>query len=448
MRNFIKILIITVSLITLKGCSESRVLEENTKEVRLSNYKVSYKYLNNDFFEEGSLFEPLYFKGDEIYGLVTAYPKNGLVEDYPTTQYKIDSLGNFKEYKNESLEEYRNDSQLRNISQVRNGNQEKSDLINNTIYTKKNYIKDITMKKLYIEDINYYYSDFANNSLKELEWLKEPMKNIVEIKDQFKGGYEESYGNEDLIIYEYNSNPSKDLIEDEETEKSYKLIYMIDLKSKRIYVSDLIEEDKSMLYYYNYDIEAFIKVDKDGTFKKIDINQDRIYINEYSSDYINDYLEGSNNLFENIKSAALNNILLLKDYSVIKNINRETVNSETIIIRNKDGKINNHIQKEYKDKDYINVLHPIENSNYMLTENTDKYYIGIINEDLEIELIKEIELKNHISSERNKGADISMFSNGEGNKALITIKHFNIDKDYIYAFDNIEYIYLEIEERD
>lgn len=407
MKRIISILITILTIITFNGCNKSRVLEENTKENGLSKYNVSYKYLNSDFFEEGALFETLYFKEDEVYGLVTAYPKNGLVEDYPTTQYKIDILGNFKEYKNESLEEYRNDNQLKNIIQVRNGHQEKSYLINNNIYKKGNYIKDKTMKKLYIEDINYYYSDFANNSLKELEWLKDPMKNIVEIKSQFEEGYEDSYVNEDLRIYEYNSNPSKGFMDDDnnnyEMEKNYKLIYMIDLKSEKIYASDLIEEDKSMLYYYNDDIEAFIKVDKDGTFKKIDIKQDKLYINDYSSDYIDDYLEGSNNLFENIKSAALNNILLLKDYSIIKNINRETVNSETIMIRNKDGKINNHIQKEYKDKDYINVLHPIENSNYMLTENNDKYYISIINNDLEIELIKEIELKNNISSERNKG---------------------------------------------
>lgn len=41
-----------------------------------------------------------------------------------------------------------------------------------------------------------------------------------------------------------------------------------------------------------------------------------------------------------------------------------------------------------------------------------------------------------------------MFSNDEGNKALITIKHFNTNKDYIYAYENIQYIYLAIEERD
>lgn len=427
MKRIIRILIVALVVINFNGCSDSIVLEENTQEIGLSNYKVSYKYLNNDFFQEGSLFEPLYFKGDEIYGLVTAYPKNGLVEDYPTTQYKIDNLGDFKEYKNESLEAYRNDSQVRNSP------------INDNIY----------IRSLHTKDINYYYSDFENNSLKELEWLKEPMKNIVEIKSQFKEGYAESYGNEDLIIYEYNSNPFKGFMDDNnETEINYKLIYMIDLKNEKIYVSDIIEEDKSVLYYYNDDIESFIKVDRDGTFKKIDTKKDKIYINDYSSDYINDYLESSTNLFENIKLAALNAVFLLKDYSVIKNTNRETVNSETIIIRNKDGKINNHIEKEYKDKDYIYVLYPIKNSNYMLTENNDKYYISIINEDLEIELIKEIELNNDISSERNKSANISMFSNDEGNKALITIKYFNIDKDYIYVYENIKYIYLEIEKRD
>jgi len=428
MKRIIRILIVTLIVINFNGCNESRVLEENTKEIGLSNYKVSYKYLNNDFFQEGSLFEPLYFKGDEIYGLVTAYPKNGLVEDYPTTQYKIDNLGDFKEYKNASLEEYQSDSQVRTSP------------INDNIYIRSPHTKDI----------NYYYSDFENNSLKELEWLKEPMENIVEIKSEFKEVYAESYGNEDLIIYEYNSNPSKGFIDenDDRTERNYKLIYMIDLENEKMYVSDVIEEDKSILYYYNDDIEAFIKVDKDGTFKKISTKQDRIYINDYSSDYINNYLESSNNLFKNIKSAAINNIFLLKDYSIINNINRETLNSETIIIRNKDGKINNHIEKGYKDKDYIYVLQPIENSNYMLTKNNDKYYISVINENLEIELIKEIELNNNISSERNKSADISMFSNDDGNKALITIKHFNIDKEYIYAYENIEYIYLEIEKRD
>lgn len=66
---------------------------------------------------------------------------------------------------------------------------------------------------------------------------------------------------------------------------------------------------------------------------------------------------------------------------------------------------------------------------------------------MDLELIREIDLNYDIYEEADS-ISRDIFSNEEGTKALITIAKENWGKDDRYFFDKIQYIYVEIEEKE
>jgi len=421
MKKAMSLIITSLLLITLKGCNESRVLEENTKETGLSKYNISYKYLNSDYFKEGYIFEPLYFKNDELYGIAKVYSNLSTKYEDDNLKYKIDKEGVFKEYENSLIDEYLNDGQIR------------SSISNKSVYE----------RNLHTQDINYFYSDFENNTLTELRWLKEPMEII---KEKTEGLDSESKF--DKLVYKYKNIALYEVItmndkESKETrvayKDNYKFIYCIDFDKEELYISDILKEEESLAYYYNESLEKFIKVNNNGVFEELDLVDNKIEIKENKKE---DFKINANYKFNHN----------LKDFTIIiyNNRNEETNEpeaSQTMVINNKDNNYKIYYEDKDEMNDYIYVSNEIKNSNYFIASYNYKYYIASIEDNLELELIREIDL-NYDIYEETDSISRDIFSNEDGTKALIKIAKKNWDKDSKYFFDKIQYIYLEIEEKE
>lgn len=431
MKKSISILITLLTIITFKGCNDSRILEEDTKKVGLSNYKVSYKYLNSDYFDEGYLFEPLYFKDNEFYGISSFYKFISNVEDEnKKLLYKIDRNGNFNSYINESLTYYLEDTQ--------NGREVKD---------KNIYAKGPTNK-----DKKYYYANFGNDSYKEVYWIEMYMKEIEEKKKEIIEKYD-LYGTETIyksdkgIIYEFNTNVFlNDSYEDKDYKENYKFIYYIDVNLEEAFISDIYKEDPSVAYYYNKEEDSFIKINIDGSYEKVEFINKEIVLKDYN---INNNLD-LKGIFEKAKaviSPYFHNEERFKDYTVIRYVDDNVLN-KYIIINNATNEDKIYGEESFSDEKFIYINEVIPNSNYFLTKDKeDNCYIGLINEDLELELIGNIDLNLQSYSKEYGGPDISIFSNDNGSKLLITIKEFNKSLKGKY-YNNIQYIYVDIEKKE
>lgn len=425
MKRVISFIITSLLLIGLKGCNESRVLEENTKESGLSKYNVSYKSLDSDFFKEGYIFEPLYFKDDELYGIANIYYKSLAIEEEEeeddNLKYKIDKDGNFKEYKNSLIDEYLNDNQIR-------------DSISN---------KSVYKRGIHTQDINYYYSDFENDSIKVLEWLKEPIEIIKEKTERL-----DSESKFDNLVYKDKNIELHEVVTMNYKEsngtriaykENYKFLYSIDFNKEELSISDILKEEEGFGYYYNENIGKFIKVNKDGFFEELDLKDNKIEIKE--------------NKIENFKvNANYSFNYNFKDFTIITYNNRNEETNEpgptqTMVINNKD----NNYKIYYEDKDmmndYIYLFSKIENSNYFIAVYNNKYYLSAIKDNLDLELIKEMNFNYEMYGDGDS-SQMSIFANEEGNKALITITSYNFSKDDVYKHNKIQYIYLAIDEKE
>lgn len=421
MKKAISLIIISLLIISLKGCNESRVLEENTKETGLSNYNVSYKSLDSDFFKAGYIFEPLYFNNDELYGISKAYSTLAIKEEDNNLKYKIDKEGIFKEYENSLIDEYLNDRQIR------------GSISNKSVYE----------RGLHTKDINYFYSDFENNTLIELKWLKEPMEIIKEKTERLDSEFKF-----DKLVYKYKNIELYEVITMNYKESNgtrvaykdnYKFIYCIDFDKEEFYISDILKEEKSLGYYYNENLEKFIKVNNNGVFEELDLVDNKIEIKENKKE---DFNINANYKFN----------YNFKDFTVITYNNRneetnETEATQTMVINNKDNNYKIYYENRDEINDYIYVSNEIKNSNYFIASYDHKYYIASIEDNFDLELIREIDLNYDIYEEADS-ISRDIFSNEEGTKALITIAKENWGKDDRYFFDKIQYIYVEIEEKE
>lgn len=427
MKKFIKFLIITSLVIVFTGCNGSRVLEENTKDLGLSNYKVTYKYLNSDYLDEGYKFNPLYFKNDELYGLANAYPLNVPLEDYEDNLlYKIDISGNFKEYENHTISSYLDDWQIKDTIKDKN------------IYN----------RGLYTNDINYRYTDLENDSLKEIPWIKEPKEIINENQTSIKGSSEDyhyrelSFGYGNFIIYEFNSKYSYNT-EDEEKLKDIdnnKVVYYLDMENEKFYISDILKEDPSLLYYYNEEEEAFIKINEDGSYEILELKEGKINFKEYNT-------QNNTNLNEALDKSKRGKVnFSLKDYSIIKYID-DNLLSRKIIINNNTNEFKTYKKESFGDKDYIDIFTVIPNNNYVLSLSNKGAYLGVINEELEIEFLKEIDFNLDIYDKEKESIGLDVFSNKDSSKILITLSCSSFDKPK-YIFNKIQYIYVDIESKE
>lgn len=404
-KSFCKIykLIYLVSILFLVGCSDSKILTEDTS-LNDNNSKISITEIKDPFEDKKQIFTASYIEDGKVYGNLTTKKLGVVPNDEIDRPYMINENGEFIENKLEKewlLEYYK--------------------LLNyNGLYTtgydtthedlkKRSYYVDISQKMKYHLD-------------KDIEY-----RNIID--SNLNNKYSEIYNFEKYYIEVYKnympSGQEKDFVE-YKNRRNYLLI--VDKENGKEYLSDLIL-DLPYIFYSNNE-KSLMGINNYGEIYKVLIENEKIGIKKVDELPLEDYqvenLTGK--LFTEFYS--VDNIIF---FNVRNGYNQET---------NKDDSKSLVIDLETKNWRLLE-----ENSTLYFIKNTKYALKSKGNGDFEL-----VELNNNLNFEslgtiKFSGEDVrinSVIGNKEGNKLFIALEQRRFN-DQTTVLEKVNYYYINIE---
>ncbi|MDU5110715.1 MAG: hypothetical protein E6248_09720 [Clostridium sp.] len=381
----------------LIGCSETKILDENTKDNISEKYTITERNIENT--DKDKVFIPSFFDGDILYG-TKMKDGSGNIKDY-TMIYYLDSTDSIK-----------------NMEEGMLTNEEVDFIKGNGGYQDSGIIAQDASNS---GEIKNYYINLVNKTIFELKDFGESKNKIQNNLIKFARSSGEISDNYHIIQY---------LSMDEDEINEARDFIIIDLKNEKYYINN--NEKKVRNFYYDDSLDSIIAIDEIGKMYKLKFDENNITFEDYKTiktDKVNLY-DREPFLISNLS----NNKLLLK-------------------IKNSDSKENMDyynaiydIETEeviYFDKEKI-IAGQLKNTKFYFISYKDEEYLGEVTENGNINLIYKLN--------NNDGYRFSYpLANKEGNKIFLTkIKiseesKKNPEKPIIK--EDIKYSILEIQER-
>lgn len=382
----------------LIGCSETKVLDENTKDNISEKYIITERNIENT--DKEHLFIPLFYDVDTVYG--TMSPNKEADFDKFAIPYYIDIEGNIKKVEDDKF----TDIELDFIKE-------------NNGFRKQQGIYMIDSNKL--NDRKYYYMDVVDKirfELKDFEFNENKIVNnftkVAKYRDKISDNY---------YIIQYLSIDEDEIIEVRD-------FIIIDLNNEKYYINN--NEKKVTNFYYDDSLDSIIAIDEVGKMYKLKFDENNITFEDYKT----------------IKTDKVN--LYDREPFLISKLS----NNKLLI------KVKNTESKEYMD--YFNAIYDIDtedviyfdkektisaqlkNTNFYFISYKDEEYLGEITEDGNINLIYKLN--------SNDGYRFSSpLTNKEGNKVFLTgikaSEEFDKNSNKNIVIEDIKYSILEIQER-
>lgn len=382
----------------LIGCSETKVLDENTKDNISEKYIITERNIENT--DKEHLFIPLFYDVDTVYG--TMSPNKEADFDKFAIPYYIDIEGNIKKVEDDKF----TDIELDFIKE-------------NNGFRKQQGIYMIDSNKL--NDRKYYYMDVVDKirfELKDFEFNENKIVNnftkVAKYRDKISDNY---------YIIQYLSIDEDEIIEARD-------FIIIDLNNEKYYINN--NEKKVKNFYYDDSLDSIIAIDEVGKMYKLKFDENNITFEDYKT----------------IKTDKVN--LYDREPFLISKLS----NNKLLI------KVKNTESKEYMD--YFNAIYDIDtedviyfdkektisaqlkNTNFYFISYKDEEYLGEITEDGNINLIYKLN--------SNDGYRFSSpLTNKEGNKVFLTgikaSEEFDKNSNKNIVIEDIKYSILEIQER-
>ncbi|WP_195263030.1 hypothetical protein [Clostridium sp. 1001275B_160808_H3] len=393
-------LMIGVLSISMVSCNNTKVLEENTKEIK-SNDKYTIAERNIANINEDMLFMPLFYDSEGIFGTLNNFNSHNF-DDY-NIPYYLDYDGTFKEVDKGTF----TDEEIGFIK-------DKGSNGSNGVYF---------MEGIRASERKFYYIDLKNNIKINLEGYE---KIYNKIEPQFNiesnGGYTLE-GNENYYIHLYQNCNNEGQLE------GLQEILIVDLKNNIFYT---MESTDTKYYYFYYDQKerSIMAIDNLGKIYKVRLEEGKVICEFYKDINLNDlrlynkhgyfscYME-NDNLILNIDNDTME-----KDYSDRSNILYNLTLSEITIMN--PEKI---------------LLGKIEDTDFFLISYNDDKYLAELNDIGEMDLIYKLD-----DSEGYKY--MSHIANEDGSSIFIVrIKYNeeNVDKsDTQIIKENIKYSIIDI----
>lgn len=341
---------IGVLLIGMVSCNNTKVLEENTKEIK-SNDKYTIVERNITNINEDMLFIPLFYDSGGIFGTLNNFNSKNF-GDY-NIPYYLDNDGIFKEVDKGTF----TDEEIGFIkSKGRNGSK--------GVY----FIEGSRANER-----KFYYIDLKNNIEINLEGYEKIYNKIEPQYDiQSSGGYTLE-GNENYYIHLNENYNNEGKLEGTQE------ILIVDIIDNKFYTMESID---TKYYYFYYDIKenSIMTIDNLGRtykilleegkakcefYKDINLNQFKLYDKH---GYFQCYLE-NDNLILNI-----DNDINGKDYLDRSNI-LYNLSSSDITIMNPEK----------------NILGKIEDTEFFLVLYNDNKYLAELNDKGEMDIIYKLD---------------------------------------------------------
>lgn len=381
----------------LIGCSETKILDENTKDNISEKYTITERNIENT--DKDKVFIPCFFDGDILYG-TKMNDGSGNSKDY-TMIYYLDSTGSIK-----------------NMEEGMLTNEEVDFIKGNGGYQDSGIIAEDASNS---GEIKNYYINLVNKTIFELKDFGESKNKIQNNLIKFARSSGEIGGNYHVIQY---------LSMDEDEINEARDFIIIDLKNEKYYINN--NEKKVRNFYYDDSLDSIIAIDEIGKMYKLKFDENNITFEDYKTiktDKVNLY-DREPFLISNLS----NNKLLLK----IKNSgSKENMDYFNAIY---------DIETEeviYFDKEKI-IAGQLKNTKFYFISYKDEEYLGEVTENGNINLIYKLN--------NNDGYRFSYpLANKEGNKIFLTrikfSEEFDKNSNKNIVMEDIKYSILEIQER-
>lgn len=379
----------------LIGCSETKVLDENTKDNISEKYIITERNIENT--DKEHLFIPLFYDVDTVYGTMSPYKEADF--DKFAIPYYIDIEGNIKKVEDDKF----TDIELDFIKE-------------NNGFRKQQGIYTIDSNKL--NDRKYYYMDVVDKirfELKDFEFNENKIVNnftkVAKYRDKISDNY---------YIIQYLSIDEDEIIEARD-------FIIIDLNNEKYYINN--NEKKVTNFYYDDSLDSIIAIDEVGKMYKLKFDENNITFEDYKT-----IKTDKVNLYDSLISKLSNNKLLIK----VKN----TESKEYMDYFNAIYDIDTE-DVIYFDKEKT-ISAQLKNTNFYFISYKDEEYLGEVTEDGNINLIYKLN--------SNDGYRFSSpITNKEGNKVFLTgikaSEEFDKNSNKNIVIEDIKYSILEIQER-
>lgn len=389
------IVLILLSIFILTGCSSKIIIEESTKDKGILNkYNIIVREIKDNFQYDYQFFTPLYFKDNNVIGLIDIIREGAFTEDEVNIPIKINTNGEFVTNDDKVLNEF-----LEN------------DLRQN--YTVQ--AKGINSEGLHTRDRKYFYYDLKEDLKFYLEDLDEL---YYEMENKFKLGAEEVYDLKNYYIlemvgYEDSEDSSKPLI------MKGKAAIVID-KINKTYYKTKINNDLPYIYYFNEKEDSIMALDFTGKIKKLALIEGDIDYLDYKNVNIDEYTKDSFHDFHFTNKYVTENYIVLSRYNEGK--------YKTFIYDINSGKT-----KIYNESPF---LQKVSNTNYFIVYSEDGIYLSELNENMEFDLLYKLSaIENY---------DSTAFI-GDKKKIFAVLKKYNHENNSLLLADK-KYLLINIEE--
>lgn len=377
----------------LIGCSETKVLDENTKDNISEKYIITERNIENT--DKYKVFIPSFFDGDILYGTKM---RDG--SGY-TMFYYLDSTGAIK-----NMEEGMLTNEEVDFIKANGGYQDSGIFAEDAINSgeTKNYYINLVNKTI------FELKDFGESKNKIENNLIEFARSSGEISDNY-------------YIIQYLSIDEDEIIEVRD-------FIIIDLNNEKYYINN--NEKKVKNFYYDDSLDSIIAIDEVGKMYKLKFDENNITFEDYKT-----IKTDKVNLYDRepfLISKLSNNKLLIK----VKN----TESKEYMDYFNAIYDIDTE-DVIYFDKEKT-ISAQLKNTNFYFISYKDEEYLGEVTEDGNINLIYKLN--------SNDGYRFSSpLTNKEGNKVFLTgikaSEEFDKNSNKNIVIEDIKYSILEIQER-
>lgn len=381
----------------LIGCSETKILDENTKDNISEKYTITERNIENT--DKDKVFIPSFFDGDILYG-TKMKDGSGNIKDY-TMIYYLDSTGAIK-----------------NMEEGMLTNEEIDFIKGNGGYQDSGIFAEDASNS---GEIKNYYINLVNKTIFELKDFGESKNKIENNLIKFARSSGEIGDNYHITQYlsmdEGEINEARDFI-------------IIDLNNEKYYINN--NEKKVTNFYYDDSLDSIIAIDEVGKMYKLKFDENNITFEDYKTiktDKVNLY---DRETF--LISKLSNNKLLLK----IKN----SGSKENMDYFNAIYDIDTE-EVIYFDKEKT-ISAQLKNTKFHFISYKDEEYLGEVTDDGNINLIYKLN--------SNDGYRFSSpLTNKEGNKVFLTrikfSEEFDKNSNKNIVMEDIKYSILEIQER-
>ena len=369
----------------LISCSETKILDENTKDNISEKYTITERNIENTYKETS--FSPLFYDGDLLYGRL---------------QTKLST--NFAYYSDK-------DGSIIELEEGKFTNEE-LDFMQNFNGDNGSGVYMIDSNKL--SERKFYYMDIKNKIKFELKDFEKTYSLIeFEFKDVLNTGFKLSNNNKYYIQQYSPSEYSPDMLKRE--------FIIIDTENQKFYIDD--NSKQFIHFFYDNNENSIMGIDKEGKIYKIILQENKFTYEFYKDMELSDEKLDDSNMIQ--------------------------VDEERIIIRIEDNEGTRqedyyNVLYNYKTNEIIpldkekTIVSKIDNSKFYNVRYKNSDYLAEILEYGEISLI----YKFYDSPGYNYFYSLD---NKEGSKLFLT--RARLDDDFVLKKEGFRYSILEIQER-